>query len=599
MSGRIPPDLIDEIIFKNPIVDVISSYVNLKKNGSRYTGLCPFHSEKTPSFVVYPNNQSFYCFGCGTGGTVITFLSKIENLTYRETLQMLADRAGITLPSNSYEREDPNIPSKKRVQEMNLAAAKFFRACLFDPRIGARGMQYLAVKRGLSESTIKHFGLGYAPDSFDALKRHMLSLGYKEEELNHAFLIGKSQKGNYYDIYRDRVIFPVISTTGEIIGFGGRTLKEDNEEGRKYINTSDTPAFKKSRNLYALNFAKNVKSTADEMILCEGYMDVIALHAAGFENAVATLGTALTEEQARIMAKYTKRIVISYDMDEAGRKAAAKAIRILSEVGLEVKLLRMPGVKGSPDYAKDPDEFIKKFGRVRFERLLKDSVPDFDYRRDVVLSKYDISSADAKIRAANELTTIISEYQSGIARELYIGDISKRLELPRETLKAEVEKKRSYLNRKAQDDLKREADRSVMMIGDRVNPEASKKPAAVKAEEVILGILMHSEDARAYLLKNPESLTDDDFFSEFSRELFRRIVELSKSDHGFSVPVLEEGYTAEEFSRVYSILKRREDLGENGVAVMLDAIKKLKAETDDNTDPIAAARRRIGLSEAQ
>ncbi len=596
MSGRIPPDLIDEIIMKNPVEDVISSYVNLKKNGSRYLGLCPFHSEKTPSFVVYPNSQSFYCFGCGTGGTVITFISKVENLTYRETLQYLAERAGIGLPTNTYEREDPSIPSKKRVLAMNLDAARFFRACLFDKRVGTRGMQYLAERRGLAESTIKHFGLGYAPDSFDALKTHMISLGYKEEELAHAFLCGKSQRGNYYDIYRDRVIFPVINNSGEIIGFGGRALKKEDEEGRKYINTSDTPAFKKSRNLYALNFAKNVKSTADEIILCEGYMDVIALHAAGFENAVATLGTAITEEQARIMAKYTKRVVISYDMDEAGRKAAAKATRILTEVGLEVRLLRMPGVKGSPDYAKDPDEFIKKFGKARFEGLLKNSVPDYDYRRDVILSKYDITSADMKIRAANELTAVISEYQSGIARELYISDAAKRLELPADTLKAEVAKKRSYQSKKAQSDLKREADRSVMMIGDRINPEASKKPAAVKAEEVILGILMYSEEARAYLKKNPDSIRATDFYSEFSRALFEKITELRDSDHGFSVHLLEEGYSPDEFSRVYSILKHRDDLGDNSIPVMLDAAKSLKASTDTEGDPIAAARRRMGLT---
>ncbi len=586
MSGRIPPDLIDEIIFKNPIVDVISTYVNLKKNGSRYNGLCPFHSEKTPSFVVYPNSQSFYCFGCGTGGTVITFLSKIENLTYRETLEMLAERAGIRLPSDTYQKPDPNIPSKKRVLEMNLEAAKFFRACLFDPNVGRDGMKYFTEDRKLSLSTIKHFGLGYAPNDFGSLKRHMNSLGYKDAEMQYAFLCGKSQNGKYYDYFRNRVIFPIIDTSGNIIGFGGRVLDDSKP---KYLNTSDTPAFKKSRNLYALNYAKNTSS--DELILCEGYMDVIALHAAGFENAIATLGTALTDEQARIMSKYAKRVIISYDMDEAGRKAATRATGILSEVGLEVRMLKMTD-------AKDPDEYIKKFGKIRFEGLLKASVPDFDYRRDLILQKYDIGEPDMKIRAANELCTIISEYNSGIARELYIGDVAKRLELPAETLKSEVAKKRSYQNKKAQDDLKREADRSVMMIGDKVNPEASKKPAAVKAEEVVLGILMISEDARNYLKKNSDVLSDKNFFSEFSRELFRKIIELRDSDHGFSIHVLEEGYTSDEFSRVYSILKKREDLGENGVGVMLDAIKALKNQTDDSSDPIAAARRRMGLGDS-
>lgn len=586
--GRIPPDLIDEIIYKNPVEDVISSYVNLTKKGSRYMGLCPFHSEKTPSFVVYPDTKSFYCFGCGTGGSVITFVSKLENLTYRESLEMLAERAGIQLPSDDYmQREDPNLPSKKRILEMNLAAAKFFRACLFHPEIGRPGREYLLGKRKLDEATIKHFGLGYAPDGFFALTNHMQSLGYKPEELQYAFLCGKSQKGNYYDYFRNRVMFPIIDTGGNIIGFGGRVLDDSKP---KYLNTSDTPAFKKSRNLYALNYAKAAAAQSEQMILCEGYMDVIALHAAGYETAVATLGTALTDEQARIMSKYTKRVIISYDSDEAGQKATARATGILSEVGIDVKMLRLTD-------AKDPDEYIKKFGKTKFDVLLKSSVPDFDYRRDIVLGKYDVSIPDLKIKAADELTTIISDYYSDVARELYISDISKRLGLPAESLKADVNRKRSFKNKKLQGELKREADRSIMMIGDKVNPEASKNPTAVKAEEVILGILMQNEDARAYLLKNPHTLSPETFFSEFSRELYRRIMELHTSDHGFSVPLLEEGYSPDEFSRVYSILHRRNELSQNGIEVMLDAVNTLKNETDTESfaDPIEAARRRMGL----
>lgn len=317
-------------------------------------------------------------------------------------------------------------------------------------------------------------------------------------------------------------------------------------------------------------------------------MDVIAMHAAGFESAVATLGTALTDEQARIMAKYTKKVIISYDSDEAGRKAAARATGILNEVGLEVRMLRMRD-------AKDPDEFIKKFGRIKFEGLLNDSVPDYDYRRDIILGRYDLSVPDMKIRAADELTTMISDYHSGVARELYIADIAKRLELPTESLKSDVNRKRSFNNKKLQNELRREADRSVMMIGDKVNPDASKRPSAVKAEEVILGILMMSEDARAYIEKNPDTLRRENFFSEFSGELYERIITLHKSDCGFSIPMLEEGYNPEEFSRVYSILKRREELTENSVNVMLDAVRSLKNETDSCMDPIEAARRRMGL----
>lgn len=586
--GRIPPDLIDEIIYKNPVEDVISSYVNLTKKGSRYMGLCPFHSEKTPSFVVYPDTRSFYCFGCGAGGSVITFVSKLENLTYLETIEHLAERAGIQLPTDGYSpKEDPNLPSKKRILEMNLAAARFFRSCLFDEKIGRPGREYLVGKRKLSEATIKHFGLGYAPDGFFALTNHMQSLGYKPEELQYAFLCGKSQKGNYYDYFRNRVMFPIIDTGGNIIGFGGRVLDDSKP---KYLNTSDTPAFKKSRNLYALNYAKAAAAQSEQMILCEGYMDVIALHAAGYETAVATLGTALTDEQARIMSKYTKRVVISYDSDEAGQKATARATGILSEVGIDVKMLRL-------NDAKDPDEYIKKFGKIKFDALLKSSVPDFEYKRDIIIGKYDVSIPDMKIKASDELTTMISDYYSDVARELYISDISKRLGLPAESLKADVNRKRSYKNKQLQSELKREADRSIMMIGDKVNPEASKNPTAVKAEEAILGILLQNEDARAYLQKNPTALSPESFFSEFSRELYRRIMELHTSEYGFSVPLLEEGYTPDEFSRVYSILHRRTELSQNGVDVLLDAVKTLKKETDTESfiDPIEAARRRMGL----
>ena len=590
--GRIPPDLIDEIIFKNPIEDVISSYVNLTKKGSRYMGLCPFHSEKTPSFVVYPDTKSFYCFGCGTGGSVITFVSKLENLTYLETIELLAERAGIPLPSDNYaQKEDESLPSKKRILEMNRAAARFFHSCLTDPNIGRPGMEYLVGKRKLDMATIKHFGLGYAPKESKALMNHMQRLGYTPKELKYAFLCGKSQiegrNAEYYDYFRNRVMFPIIDTSGNVIGFGGRVLDDSKP---KYLNTSDTPAFKKSRNLYALNYAKGAVAQSEQLILCEGYMDVIALHAAGYETAVATLRTALTEEQARIMAKYAKRVIISYDSDEAGQKATARATGILSDVGIDVKMLRLAD-------AKDPDEYIKKFGKIKFDALLKSSVPDFEYKRDSILAKYDVSIPEIKIKAADELTTMISDYYSDVARELYISDIAKRLGLPAESLKADVNRKRSYKNKKLQSELKREADRSIMMIGDSVNPEASRNPGAVKAEEVILGILMQNEDARLHLQKNPEALLPENFFSEFSRELYRRIMELQASDHGFSVPLLEEGYTPDEFSRVYSILHRRNELSSNGVEVLLDAVRALKNETDTESlaDPIEAARRRMGL----
>ncbi len=587
--AKIPPELIDEILYKNPIEDVISQYVSLKKNGSRYVGLCPFHNEKTPSFVVYPNTKSFYCFGCGAGGTAATFLSKIENLTYRESLEALAGRVGIALPEDDgYYQRDKNVPSKKRVLEMNLAAEKFFRYCMFDPKLGRAGMAYLRGKRALDEATIKHFGLGFAPNDFYALTNHMRSLGYNEEELQYAFLCGKSQKStaknSYYDYFRNRVIFPIIDTAGSVIGFGGRVMDDSKP---KYLNTSDTAAFKKSRNLFALNYAKN--HAEDYLILCEGYMDVIALHAAGYESAIATLGTALTDEQARIISRYTKRVLICYDSDEAGQKAAFRASSILTEAGLDVRVLKMEG-------AKDPDEYIRKNGAPRFQGVINGSLTEFSYRTDIIKRKYNFDNPEEKIRAAGEICALIATYPSGVARELYIADAAKEFSLSAEVLRADVEKSRSYRSRKAREELKKEADRSVMMLGDTVNREASANPRAVKAEEAVLGVLMYNEKCREYIAANPEILTVETFFSSFSKELFERIMALHSSDSGFELPLLEEDYSAEAFSRIYAIYHRRAQLENNDLGVMLEAIDSLRRETDTAEDPILSARKRLGIN---
>ncbi len=314
---QITRNIIEEIIQRNDISDVVGSYVKLQRAGSNSKGLCPFHSEKTPSFTVFPATASFYCFGCGAGGDVITFIMKAENLDYPGAVEFLANRAGIRIPVVNDITQREEIP-RKRVYEINLEAAKFFRKCLNDPSIGGEGLRYLTEVRRLSQTTIKHFGLGFAPNSFSMLRDYMRSLGYTYEELKECYLLGKNETtGKYHDLFRNRVMFPIIDTSGNIIAFGGRVMDDSKP---KYLNSSDTPGFKKSRNLFALNIAKGFCS--ESMILCEGYMDVIALHAAGFENAVATLGTAITSEQARIMARYTKKVIISYDSDEAGQKAA-------------------------------------------------------------------------------------------------------------------------------------------------------------------------------------------------------------------------------------------------------------------------------------
>lgn len=568
----IPREVIEEIRARNDVVDLIGSYVNLKRAGSNYNGLCPFHNEKTPSFTVFPATQSFYCFGCGAGGDVITFTMKSENMDYAEAVESLAKRSGITIPNDPYEQSRRGM-SRKRVYEMNLEAAKYFRACLFDERLGRAGLEYLSEKRGLPTAVIKRFGLGFAPDSFSGLTTHMKKLGFTENELVEGFLGGRSKRdGRIYDYFRNRVMFPIIDTAGNIIAFGGRVM---NDSKPKYLNSSDTPGFKKSRNLFALGFAK--KHCEQTMILCEGYMDVIALHAAGFENAVATLGTALTHEQARIMAKYTKQVVISYDSDEAGQKAAMRAVGMLSEVGLEVRILKMSG-------AKDPDEYIKKFGADGFRRILSAGQTGFEYRLESVCSKYDVSTSEGKIRAARELCGYIAELSSGVERDVYIDTLSKRLELTREVLKSDVDRIRRGKIKEYKAKTFNDAKMSAMGFGDRTNPDAAKNIRASAAEEAIIGMMLIHSEYCAGIQKGKYLLEASDFLSEFHARVFGKIMDIYESEGALVPSMLGEFFSPDEMGRIQGIEQKRRALTQNGEQVFLECIQTLKSESGSNSD---------------
>ncbi len=561
----IPREIIDEIIYRNDIEQVIGSYVTLKRAGSNFNGLCPFHNEKTPSFTVFPTTKSFYCFGCGAGGDVITFLMKTENLDYRDALEQLAARAGITLPEDDA-RQGNDIVPKKRIYEMNLEAAKFFRQCLFDEQYGKEALEYLHEKRKLSMATIKHFGLGYSPNNAWLLNNHMKKLGFTDEELVVGFLCGKSQKsGRTYDYFRNRVIFPVIDTSGNIVAFGGRVMDDSKP---KYLNSSDTPGFKKSKNLFALNYAKN--HCSERMILCEGYMDVIACHAAGFENAVATLGTALTQEQARLMAKHTKQVLIAYDSDEAGQNAAKKAIRILSDVGLDVRVLRMEG-------AKDPDEFIKKFGRDAFASLLNAGKTGFEFKMDATLGKYDISLADQKIKASKEICDHISEVNSSVEREVYISAAAKRLGLSESGIKNDVESARKKRIKEFNANTSRQARNDAMGIGDKINTDGIKNIKARAAEEAIIGLMLLYEEYRAAAVAKKVEIEKSDFFSEFHAKAFEEICALTKRDE-YDFSLLSESFSVEELGRLQGLMHKRLSLTENGPDVFRQCIEALKNE---------------------
>ncbi len=581
---RIPKNVLDEIEQRSDITDVISSYVTLQRSGSNLKGLCPFHSEKTPSFVVYPASNSFYCFGCGAGGNVFSFVMKAENLDFAGAAEFLANRAGIRLPQDGYLEEDEHTVSRRRVYEINLAAAKYFRACLFDPAMGAEAMNYLSGQRRLSAAVIKHFGLGFAPDSFSAFGEYMRAQGFGEEELRQSDLLSYSEKSKRcYARFRNRVMFPIIDTSGNIIGFGGRVMDDSKP---KYLNSSDTPGFKKSRNLFALNYAKN--NCSDSLILCEGYMDVIAMHAAGFENAVATLGTAITQEQARIIARYTKKVILIYDSDEAGRKADERAMRLLGEVGLEVRILKLKG-------AKDPDEFIRNFGRARFSQALRGSQSGFEHKLETIIAKYDITEAEGRIRATREVCDVIAASGSSVEREVYIAAAAERLSLTTDSIRSDVERARRRLYNEFRQKQSRDAVSAAKHYGDSVNLDAAKNVAASGAEDVIIGMMLLFEEYREAVVSGRVALDAGDFFTAFGKRVFGEICRLQSSEDGFSRAMLFQDFSADEQGRLTALERARSQLSDNSMKVFGEAVETLRNEralhaAESGGDKLAAIR---------
>ncbi len=576
---RLPENFVQEVLDRTDIEELVSRYVTLRRTGSNLVGLCPFHSEKTPSFTVTPEKKMFFCFGCHAGGSAITFVQKAENLDFTDAVAFLADRAGLTMPKESNQPDEPGV-SRKRILDMNLEAARFFSACLWDPAVGKPGMRYLRDIRKLDDATIKHFGLGYAPDSFGSLTDYLRKKGFTDAEMQTAFLCGKSAKtGRSYDYFRNRVIFPIIDPTGKVVGFGGRVLDDSKP---KYLNTSDTPAFKKSNHLFALNFARH--SCAERMILCEGYMDVIALHAAGFENAVATLGTAITPSHARIFSKYTKQVVISYDADEAGQNAAVRAMRVLGEVGMEVRVLKL-------NDAKDPDEYIRKFGAERFRQVLDSSRTGFEYRLESILSRHDLTVANEKIKASGEICAEIASYWSGVEREVYLARAAERLGLPVEALRTDVERMRRRRMNEQNEKERREAQASVKNFGDRINPDAAKDPRAAALEEAVLGMLLLFGEYRIEVDSGRIPLTAEDFITEFHRRVFEAMMKMQNSPGGFRYAMLGESFTPDEMGRIEKMEVARRELTHNGPEVFRGAVsglRELRAQKDIKKEDLGA-----------
>ncbi len=497
----IPDSFIQDLKASSDIEDIVSGYVKLTRKGKNLVGLCPFHSEKTGSFYIYPQTQSFYCFGCGAGGDTITFLRRIENLEYVEAVKLLAQKVGVPVPEDSV--DDTASRLKARTLEINRETARFYHQCLVSDA-GREAYQYL-IDRGRTPKIIRRFGLGYAPDDWNSLVDHLKSKGFREDEMVASGICGRTKKGGLYDRFRGRVIFPIIDLRGNVVAFGGRAM---GERGPKYLNSSDTPVFKKSKNLFALNFAK--ASKAPNLILAEGYMDVIAIHQAGFDNAVATLGTSLTEEQARIIAQYTDTIVIAYDSDNAGQAATKRAINIFSEVGVKVNVLSIPD-------AKDPDEYLKKFGPERFRHLIEGCTNALEFEIAKIRSKYDVSTPDGKISFLKEFARLMADIRNPLEREVYLTKTAEELGVTASAITAQINSIQK--GRKSAQSRKERNDTSIY-IGDMASGckdmERKRNLKFAVAEERVIEILMKNQDYVPYFLKKCQPA---EFVTEVNKEI--------------------------------------------------------------------------------
>ncbi len=516
------------------IVSIISSYVPLKQNGRNRKCLCPFHLEKTPSFVVYEDTQSFYCYGCGAGGDVITFIMRIENLEYLEALKLLAERAGLPLPEN--ERDDQQAKLRQRLLELNRQAARYFHSVLKGPE-GKAARDYFAQRR-LSAKTIVRYGLGYAPDSWNALRNTFQKQGYSYEEMVQADLIVRSKSGSYYDKFRNRVIFPILDLRGNVIAFGGRVL---DDQTPKYVNTSDTLVFQKKRNLFSLNFAKN--SREKTLILAEGYMDVIAMHQAGFTGAVATLGTALTSEQARLISRYADDVVIAYDSDEAGQKATSRASKLFGAAGVTARVLRLYG-------AKDPDEFIKKYGSGKFQILLKNAGTVTQTQTERLKEQYDLERPEEKQKYLLEYCAMIAQMSDALERQVYIGQLALECGVSKEAIELQV-RHMIRVQRKRQQKQLQQISGDRLRIRDKVNPDGEKYPRAARAEEGILHFMMANPDFYSYIT---ERLSPDDFKTKWNRQIYERICERLQQNLTIDFVGFHDQFSADEISRFSRIL---------------------------------------------
>lgn len=561
----IPASFKDELIARSDILDIVSDYVTLTPKGGSYWGLCPFHGEKTPSFHVLPDRQLYHCFGCGKGGGVISFIMDVENLPFLDAMRLLAKRAGMEFPEG--EMDEGNRRKRTRLLSLNKEAACFFHSQLVSP-VGQAGLDYLR-RRGLSKQIITRFGLGFAPESWDSLLKAMAQKGYNKRDLLDAGLAVSNKKGAIYDRFRNRVMFPIIDLRGDVIGFGGRVLGDGTP---KYLNSPDSVVFNKSRNLFALNLAKNTK--LGRIILTEGYMDTISLYQSGFDCAVASLGTALTADHAKLLSRFTKEVVICYDADSAGIQAANRAIPMLEKTGLKVRVLRVTG-------AKDPDEFLKKYGPDAFSRLLDQSENYVEYNLRQLQSNYDLSDPVQKTEFARAGAEILAQLDSPVEREVYAGQLSEITGIGKSALLQEIQRVRDIRLRTA----KKKQTRREMIPVNQIQPKNRQlryeNPRSARAEEGILRLLMLDGS----LVSQTQGLEPSQFSSPVLGKIYGILLGHLSQGRSLQMGALEGELEGEEITLLAHILGQPVAM-EHSAAAMIDyrAVIEREAMRRQNTN---------------
>ena len=568
-----PPAFLDELAARNPIEDVVGQYVSLKRSGANLFGLCPFHGEKTASFSVAPDKGIYYCFGCHKGGNAVNFMMEIEGLSYPDAVRSLAKRVGMEVP------DDEQYQSKYRQQErlwaLHKEAARFFHSKLTAPE-GAAALQY-ALGRGMPKATIINFGIGYAPDSWSSLVDHLRRKGYTDQELRDSGLVTVSKKnGNLFDRFRDRLMFPIIDVRGNVIGFGGRIMKKD-DNAAKYLNSPETLIFNKRKNLFGLNVAK--KTTLPYMILVEGYMDAIALHQYGFDCAVASLGTSLTEEHAVLLSRYTENVVLIYDGDEAGQRAAQRAIPMLEKAGLSIKVLQLKD-------AKDPDEYLKKFGADKFRLLLNDSSNRVEYQLNAIRKKYDLGLDEQRVKFISEAAEFISTLGSAVQREVYGHRVAEAAGISFDALKIEVNK--AFKRRMARE--KKKQERHDLAPAANLQPKSRNirydNVKSAMAEETVLAMVLKS----AALLDQTTQLRPEHFSSELLGRVYGQFVQRHSQGLELNLSGLE--LASDEMGHIAGIAQR--EIGPVNEQALSDCVRTILAEHSksgvSSTDDLMAIR---------